>query len=60
MDGCWKRPPDVAYQDVLNEFDSTGGVEGLIVTRSNLVVTWRVRLQMDIISWFPRELRWFS
>ena len=30
---------DVAYQDVLNEFDLTWGVKGCIVTWSNLVVT---------------------
>ena len=29
----------VAYHDVLSEFDSIWGVKGLIVTRSNLVVT---------------------
>ena len=33
-----EKAPDVAYQDVLNEFISTWGVKGLIVTRSNLVV----------------------
>ena len=53
----WKRTlsdlekaPDMAYQDILNEFDSTWGVKGLIVTKSNLVVTWKVRPQMGIIS----------
>jgi hypothetical protein len=44
---------------VLNDFDSTWDVKCLIVTRSNLVVTWRVRPHMGIISWFPRELCWF-
>jgi hypothetical protein len=29
----------IVYQDVLNDFDSTWGVKGLIVTRSNSVVT---------------------
>ena len=33
---------------VLNEFDSTWGVKGLIVTHSNLVVTWKVRPHMSI------------
>ena len=40
---------DVAYQDVLKEFDLTWGVKGLIMTRSNLVVTWKVRPHMGII-----------
>ena len=51
---------DLAYQDVLNEFDSVMGVKGLIETRSNLVVTWKVRPQTDTTSWFPLRLRWFS
>lgn len=34
--------PAVAYQDFLNKFDSTLGVKGLIMTHSNLVVTWKV------------------
>ena len=33
-----KKAQDVAYQDVLNEFNWTWGVKGLIVTRSFLVV----------------------
>jgi hypothetical protein len=37
------KAPDIAYQDVLNEFDSRWGVKGLIVTRSNLVVAWKIR-----------------
>ena len=45
-----EKAPNVAYQDVLNECDSTWGVKGLIVTPSNLVVTWKVRPQIDIIS----------
>jgi hypothetical protein len=28
----WKRPRDVAYQDVFNKFVSTWGVKGLIMT----------------------------
>lgn len=35
---------DVAYQDVLDEFDSMWCIEGLIVTQSNLTVTWKVRV----------------
>ena len=42
------KAPDVAYQDNLEEFDSIWGVKGLIVTRSNLVVTWKVRPHMGI------------
>ena len=35
-----EKAPNVAYQDILYEFNLTGGgVKGLIVTRSNLVVT---------------------
>ena len=45
-----EKAPDVAYQEVLNEFDSTWGVKGLIVTMSNLVVTWKVRPHLGIIS----------
>ena len=41
---------NVAYQDVLNEFDSTLGVKKLTVTRSNLVVTWMDKPHMGIIS----------
>lgn len=41
---------DVAYQDVLSEFDSVWGVKNLIMTRSNLVITWKVRPRMNIIS----------
>ena len=33
---------DVAYEDVLKEFDSVWCVKGLIVTHSNLLVTWKV------------------
>ena len=32
-----EKAPDVAYQDILKEFDSIWGVKGLVVTRSNLV-----------------------
>ena len=55
-----EKTPDVAYQDVLNKFDLTWGVKNLIVTWSNLVVTWKDRPQMSIISWFPLGLRWFA
>ena len=45
-----EKAPDVAYHDIRNKFDLTWGVKGLIVTQSNLVVTWKDRLQMGIIS----------
>jgi len=45
-----EKAPDVAYHDILNNFDLIWGVKGLIVTRSNLVVTWKDRPQMSIIS----------
>ena len=51
---------DVAYQDVLNEFDSILGVKGLIMTHNNLEVTWKIRPQTHIISSFPLGLHWFS
>ena len=54
------KVPHVAYHDILNKFDSTWRVKGLIVTWSNLVVTWKVRLQMSTISWFPLGLHWFT
>lgn len=64
---AWKRTltdlekaPDVAYQDILNEFGSTLRVKGLIVTRRNLVVKWKVRSHLGIISWFPLGVHWFS
>ena len=34
---------DVAYQDVLKDFDTTWRVKKLIVIHSNLVVTWMDR-----------------
>lgn len=55
-----EKAPDVAYQDNLTDFDSTWGVKGLIITRSNWKVTWKVRPHMNIISWSPLGLRWFS
>ena len=37
-----KKTLDVAYHDVLDKFDLVGCVKELIVTRNNLVVTWKV------------------
>jgi hypothetical protein len=45
-----EKARDVAYHDILNEYDWTWGVNGLIVIQSNLVVTWNDRTQMSIIS----------
>jgi hypothetical protein len=55
-----EKAPDVAYHDILNKFDLIWGVKGLIVTRSNLVPTWKDRPQMSIISRFPLRLRCFG
>jgi hypothetical protein len=45
-----EKVPNVAYQDVLTEFDLVCCVKGLIVTCSNLMVTWKLRPQMGIVS----------
>lgn len=45
-----EKVPEVAYQDVLNEFDSIWRVKGLIVTHSIIVITWKVQPHMGIIS----------
>jgi hypothetical protein len=37
-----EKVPEVPYQDVLNQFDIVWCVTCLIVTHSNLVVTWKV------------------
>ena len=47
---------DVAYQDVHKEVDSVWCVKGLMVTSSNLVVTWTVRPWMCIIFLSPLSL----
>lgn len=52
-----EEAPDVAYRDILNEFDRTWRVKNLIVTHSNLDVTFMNRPHMSIISWVPLELR---
>ena len=51
---------DVACHDILNIFNLTWGVKGLIVTHGNLVVTWKDRPQMSIVSWFPLRLCCFD
>ena len=46
-----KKVLDDAYDDFLREFDKVWCVKGLIVTHTNLVVTWKVnRPRMGIIS----------
>ena len=50
----------VANHEILNKFDLTWGVKGLIVTQSNLVVTWKDRPQTSIISWFSLGLWCFG
>ena len=44
------------------EFDSAWGgvVKGLILTQNNLVVVWKVKPHMGIISWLPFGVRCFS
>ena len=46
------------FNSFLTNFNSTWGVKGLIVTWSNLIVTWKFRPQMGIISSSPLGLRW--
>jgi hypothetical protein len=45
-----ERRPNVAYEDVLKDFDNVWCVKGLNVTHSNLVVTWKARPRMGISS----------
>jgi hypothetical protein len=45
-----EKAPNMAYQDVLNEFDSTWVVKGLIMTYNNVVVMWKVSPHMGFIS----------
>lgn len=46
----WKKAPNIAYEDVLIYSHKIWCVQGLIATRSNLVVTWKIRPHMGIIS----------
>ena len=48
-----EEAPNASYQNALNEFDLMCGVKGLIMTRSNLVVTSKVRPRMGIMSCLP-------
>ena len=41
---------DMAYHDIRNEFDLTLEVKGLIMTRSNFIITWKDRPHKNIIS----------
>jgi hypothetical protein len=45
-----EKAPDVAYEDALRGFNKVWCVQGLIVTHNILVVTWKVRPWMGIIS----------
>ena len=38
-----EKAPDITYLDVPKKLDSVWCVKGLIVTRSDLMVTWKVR-----------------
>ena len=40
---------DVEFQDFLNEFQLALYVKGLIATKSDLEVTWKIRPQMGTI-----------
>ena len=57
-----KRPWAGCSQRIRFNFGGGGGgVKGLIMTPSNLVVTWKVRPHdICIISWFPFGLCWSS
>ena len=41
---------NIVYEGVFREFDKVWDVNGLIVTHSNLVVTWKVMPLVGIIS----------
>ena len=45
--------PNVAYEDVLEVSDNVWCAQDLIVTYSNIVVTWKVRPMMGIIVEVP-------
>lgn len=52
-----KKAPDVTYQDVFNEFNSTWGVDSFIVTRSSfgrLDHIWTLFLDLHL------QLHWFA
>ena len=45
-----EKAPDVAYEDILQELNNGWCVKDVIVICNNLVVTWKVRPHMGIIS----------
>ena len=47
---------NVVYQDILDELDSVWCVKGLIVTHSNLMVTWKNRARMALFLEFLTTL----
>ena len=46
----WRKLWMSHVKTFFKEFDFVWCVEGLIITRRNLVVTWNVNLHMDIVS----------
>ena len=56
--GTWKKPQ--MWPIIFNKFNLTWGVKGLIVTQSDLVVTWKDRPQMITIYSFPLGLCCFG
>ena len=65
IEGKWtprdlEKAVDVAYHDILNNFDLIWGVKGLIVTQSSLIILWKDRPLMSIICCFPLGLRCFG
>ena len=48
-----ERARDVAYDNVLRVSDKVWCVKGLIITRNNLVVSWKTRPRMGIITQCP-------
>ena len=45
-----EKTPDIAYENVLKVFDNVWCVKALIVICSNLMITWKLRPRMGIIS----------
>ena len=60
----FKKAPNVAYQEVLNKFNSAlrsgGGSKALFLTQSNLVISGRLSPKWVLSHDFPSVSRWFS
>ena len=41
----------VVYHNILDEFDMAWCVEGLIATRNNVMIIWKIGPRMGIVSW---------